>query len=104
MSSQPWACPDCTAVYAPRNQSRGHDESCWISRGVEEICDADRDWFERHPFATERRRPITRAEVAEMRGGGFPFDSAPDRWRVLVTQLAPGARTRHFYDPAEARS
>ena len=48
--------------------------------------DADRAWFERHPHATDYRRPAVLGEF----GPGLYFAGG----RTVVTQFAPGLRHR----------
>ena len=83
-------CPDCGA-----QRTRGgfvHAHACPVAVGVDRATDGDRRWFERHPRATERVRPVTWAEAAEMEMslGWRPVGN------VHVRQLRPGVRTRHF--------
>lgn len=51
--------------------------------------DADREWFESHPFANQRFRPPFEVETAEFEMLGFKNVK-----KVRVTQIAPGLRTR----------
>ena len=56
--------------------------------------EADRRWFERHPTRNYRFRPPYIGEP--FAPPGFPISPAPPGFlvHVLVTQLAPGIRTR----------
>lgn len=91
----PAVCPDCSAVVV--DQKLTHDETCPIGRAIGAITDADRDWFEEHPAATEYRRPVTLAEIIEQRTAGvWPDVRGRVVGRVLVTQIAPGLRMRTF--------
>jgi len=52
---------------------------------------ADAEWFKQNPDASEYTRPITAAELNMLRLAGEPAQT-----HVLVTQLAPGVRSRQF--------
>ena len=54
---------------------------------IDDAADADREWFERHPFATERVRRLVPGEF-------WPFAYAENA-RVHVRQIEPGIRARH---------
>ena len=54
-------------------------------RLIDRVMQQDREYFERHPEATERVRPYVPGEV-------WPLHHL-DATHVLVTQLAPGIRT-----------
>jgi hypothetical protein len=57
---------------------------------ADRAAELDRQWFAQHPDATARLRPVIRSE----------FDLlAPGATLVLVTQLAPGVRTRQALCP-----
>jgi hypothetical protein len=89
------ACPDCSGV--AEGQRLTHDDTCPIGRGIDQVCADDREWFERHPLAEERWRPITPAEIVELRAmGAVAPDVDPTRWRVHITWLADGVRGRRF--------
>jgi len=87
----PAVCPDCSAVMVDKHLT--HDETCPIGLAIEAICDADRDWFEAHPAATEYRRLVALAEVIEQRTAGVWPDV--QGW-VVVSQIVPGLRMRTF--------
>jgi len=83
-----------------------HDDSCPAARGLDAVTDADRQWFEEHPQATEYWRPMTQAEalydapyrfLAEygyLPTGTCLFEQA----RVQVVSIAPGVRGRRFHN------
>ena len=74
-----------------------HDETCPIGRGIDQVCADDRERFERHPLAEQRWRPITPAEIVELRAmGAVAPDVDPTRWQVHITWLADGVRGRRF--------
>ena len=54
-------CADCISTVTDEGALR-HSASCPIQRGLDEITDADRQYFEDHPGATERVREMTHAE------------------------------------------
>lgn len=86
----PYRCPDCNA--SNENGPAQHDSTCWVSRGVEEACDGDRQRFLEEPGLDAFVRPATRAEIIEftMMGETRPVVS------VEVTRLEgrPGLRSR----------
>lgn len=90
-------CPDCAAVAVGSRMA--HAETCPLNRGVNLVLDEDRDWFEAHPDAAVRYRPVTPAEVADLLASGC---SRPIG-RVMVVQLAPGLRSRRFTFAGGAR-
>ena len=53
---------------------------------IDETTDRDREWFEQHPGKEQRIRKYVPGELWPLR--------YPSGCHVLVTQLAPGARTR----------
>jgi len=60
-----------------------------IERAKEKARRQDRRYFERHPDATFRVRPIVAGE-------DWPFHSGATR--VVVTPILPGARHKRFVD------
>jgi hypothetical protein len=87
-------CPDCSATIV--DNQLVHDSTCPLGISIDQRMAADRRWFEEHPRAKRRTRPITRVEVDELKAAG----EIPEGWDasgpVMVTQLAPGVRTRNF--------
>jgi hypothetical protein len=91
------SCPDCPSAFDGRRLV--HDGTCPLTAAGDRVQAEDRAWFEANPGATMRRRPITPAEVAELRLiGHLPQHSAPVFGDVIVTQLAPGVRSRALVD------
>ena len=90
-------CPDCGAVAIASVMT--HADTCPLNRGVDLVCDDDRDWFDANPGATVRRRPVTPAEVADMVAVGL----ARPVGTVTVLLLAPGLRSRCFEYEGGAR-
>ncbi len=88
------ACSDCGAVADGINLR--HDDSCPIARDIDATMAEDRDWFESHPGATERRRPLTWAEREVLKAASPVPEGTPLRGNVVVRQIVPGVRTRHF--------
>lgn len=93
------ACPDCPAVFDDRNHLQ-HAETCPIAVAAERVCGEDREWFAQHPGALRRQRPITPAEVEELRAvGALPDVPGEAVGNVTVTATAvAGCRIRTFDD------
>jgi hypothetical protein len=89
-------CPDCSATIVDNRLV--HDSTCPLGTATDQRMAADRRWFEDHPRAQRFTRPITGVEVDELKAAG----EIPEGWdasgTVVVTQLAPGVRTRNFSD------
>ena len=88
-------CPDCNRAFG-EDGHLVHDKTCPLGLGYDEIQADDRAWFEQHPGATTRRRPVHWAEAADLRMMGMfpPFGDVVGE--VVVTELAPGVRTKSF--------
>jgi len=87
-------CSDCGAV--PDGSNLRHDDSCPIARDIDATMAQDRDWFESHPGATERRRPLTWAEREVLKAASPVPEGTTLHGNVVVRQVVPGIRTRHF--------
>ncbi len=85
-------CRDCLAVYDADSKSLEHNDSCPVGAGIAATTVADKEWFERHPNATEYHRPVSWAESVEYGLRGFPGAT-----HVLVKHLAPSVRARIPY-------
>lgn len=96
-----FGCPDCSA--ATTGQHLRHDETCPQSRALDELRAADRRWFHARPYATFRFRPISQAEVVELRTAQL-VDPGADLagWRVRVLRIADDARLKRFIPPRAA--
>lgn len=82
------ACPDCATT------GKWHSSpTCPTARAVDAIVEDDAAWFLAHPDATTRRRPTTPGEVAEHLMMGTLVKVTDT---CVVTQLAPGIRTRRY--------
>ena len=86
------ACSDCAAVVDGTDLR--HDGSCPLGRDIDATMAADRDWFESHPGATERRRPLTWAERETLKAPSPVPEGATWRGNVVVYQVRPGIRLR----------
>lgn len=84
------ACPDCAAPVVGRVMT--HADSCPAARGMDRVMDADRAWFAAHPDEDWYTRPVDPAERIER--------DLPPGGHVVVYQLAPGLRSRHFVGSA----
>jgi hypothetical protein len=87
--SEPLACPDCAAV--DEGSHLAHDDTCPIGRAIDEMSARDRDWFDRHPAATEHWRAAM--------PGDFSLPSLAGvvpQGRVRVRLIAPGVRVRQL--------
>lgn len=90
-------CPDCGAIAVGSRMT--HVETCPLDRGVNRVLDDDREWFEAHPGASVRVRPVTPAEVADLLAAGADRPTGD----VIVLNLAPGLRMRRFTFAGGAR-
>lgn len=90
--TSPYICPDCTAEGGSAGPAV-HDETCWVSAGVEAACDGDRDWFDNHPGQGMYHRRISAAELAEVR---MAAAAQPLPTHVEVVRIAEGVRARRF--------
>lgn len=82
------ACPDCGST------ARLHaDPSCPTARAVDASTEDDAAWFRARPGVTERRRPVSAAEVAEAASAGVHIEITDT---CVVTQIVPGFRSRRF--------
>ena len=86
--------PDCGRTEVDRHLK--HDATCPLGRALDDQSAADRQWFETHPSRRQRRRPITPAEIAELRWHGWLPDGGRVAGDVVVTQLRPGVRARSY--------
>lgn len=88
-------CPDCSAVAV--GNSLEHDATCPVGIDADANTAADALFFEQHPATREYWRPVTLAEIVELRTIGiFPDVPGHGVGQVLVRQLAPGLRSRDF--------
>lgn len=90
-------CPDCVA---PLGQ---HDPTCPALRALEERTDDDRAWFDAHPKAVFRMRPLHRGEVLQLHQAGVVVPGLMDlsTWRVRVFLVAPYVWRRQIIAPQE---
>ena len=51
-------CPDCPAVADPDTKVVQHFDGCPVGRALDEMRDADRQWFVTHPYADRYHRPL----------------------------------------------
>lgn len=66
----------------------------YAHRLIDRVSGDDRDWFERHPSAVVRQRPLVPGEF----GPQFRLDAPPGGWLMVeVVQVEPGLRTRRPY-------
>ena len=84
-------CPDCNAQFVDRKLT--HEDTCPLGAGIDDTCAADARYFLDHPGTQSYRRPMTHAERLEH---GHMHVHYQDSAEVLVTELAPGVRTRRF--------
>jgi hypothetical protein len=61
---------------------------------VDQVCQADHEWFEANPEHTRRFRPVVMGEVGGEVPGGFHY--------CIVTYIGPGVRMRQFVHFARA--
>lgn len=88
-------CPDCTAV--PTGQTMRHDETCPMGRDSDAQLADDAAWFEAHPEASERHRPVWLSEVWTLRAALPPLPEGTEfAGEVIVRQVAPGVRFKDF--------
>ena len=83
-------CPDCAAQWDDHQLT--HESSCPYGNGLDAVTQDDARWFEAHPGAHIRIRPVTHAEVVEwahIDGVTVPADAD-----IEVYQLVPGIRFR----------
>ncbi|WP_454198220.1 hypothetical protein [Nocardia sp. Marseille-Q1738] len=91
---QPSPCPDCCAG-PDGGRHLTHASTCPVGVGADRAMQDDREWFEKHPLARLRHRPLTHAESVELAHAlGVPVAAAVGE--VTVTQVAPGLRVRMF--------
>ena len=84
-------CPDCAATYHGRELT--HELSCPLAAAVERACDVDR-WIHRtYPTVTKYRRPISRAELAQL----AHIEPGAEAAMVIVSDMSP-FRVRGFAD------
>src|SRR4051794_26878976 len=83
-------CPDCNARCVGRELR--HEPSCPLANSVEDVCEADRQWFLEHPGEQSYTRPLARAEVEQMR---HTDPLAAGATQVIVVRHSWG-RTRGF--------
>ena len=91
-------CGHCTAV-AGEDRHLIHDKSCPVSANIDAQLKDDAAWFLLHPGCRTRRRPIWWCEQIEMRAlAGLDELPPGTTWHgdVVVTELAPGVRAKHF--------
>jgi hypothetical protein len=88
-------CPDCTGAVTDGRLT--HDLTCPLGLDLDRACQADARFFTAHPFTKAFWRKIELHEIEELRHAGICPD-APGQavGRVLVTNIAPGVRTRWF--------
>ncbi len=87
-------CSDCAAVGAGINLR--HDGSCPLARDIDVTMADDGGWFDSHPGATERRRPLTWAEREMLKAASPVPEGTTLHGNAVVRQIVPGIRTRHF--------
>ena len=89
------SCVDCGATWS--EASIVHADTCPIAVGIDRVAGADRIWFEAHPDADVRYRPIDPLEIIELRAvGSIPPQATEITGQVTVTQWLPGIRLRSF--------
>lgn len=91
-------CPDCPANI---DQSTGvllHDDTCPLGLATDATCLDDRRWFDLHPEATVRCRPLFPMELAEFRA--MDGDRLPGHRQVRVYAMLPGVRRRQYASAA----
>ena len=87
-------CPDCGASFDDQKRLL-HADTCPLGRSLDESREADRLWFQRHPHATEYRRPPAACDRdAVLRS--LPLGAKVVGGYVRVVQLAPGVRVRDY--------
>lgn len=91
------SCPDCTAV----GPDLRHDDTCPVGRALDATGEQDRAWFDAHPDQRQRVRLVEGPERTYLQLAGCSVASAAF---VVVSQLAPGVRTRSYrgvYAPSD---
>ena len=83
-------CPDCAAEF--EGTQLVHEPTCPMARGVDEVCDRDREFFEQHPHEQYFTRPMAPAERQTM-AHIDPAGAAASHVHVL---RVPGGRVRQF--------
>ena len=89
-----YACPDCNAPVI--NGALEHEATCPLEARVSEVCESDREWFEKHPGAAQYFREIATAEVVEIRPMLRHSPDCAASGRVMVTRLTDVLRSRDF--------
>jgi hypothetical protein len=69
--------------------ARRMEDPAWMAL-VDRISDADRDWFLAHPTRRCRVRPLRTDEQPMLEPGV--------NWHVIVLQVRPGMRVRHYVE------
>lgn len=93
-------CPDCAATFAGRELQ--HEPTCPISRGIDDICAEDRQYFVDNPQEWTRTRPITRAELQTLEHLDAA-GAATNPSHVHVLRVS-GGRIRQFCNHTEFAS
>ena len=83
-------CPDCCAT--PIGRKLRHQDSCPLMNSIEDVCDADRQWFVDNPTEKIRMRPVTGAELQELKH----TDPSAGRPTHVIVACFPWGRTRGF--------
>lgn len=65
---------------------------------IESVMESDREFFEHHPHQKSYIRDIHPLEIIEAHQKGVFFDLT---YRVVVTEIAPGVRSRQMCLPEE---
>jgi hypothetical protein len=88
-------CPDCGANFDLQRLMR-HAPTCPLAAAEDECQSRDREFFKRHPEASEFRRPVDASELSMLRA----LAGAPTDWiavgRTRVVRLSGAVRARDF--------
>jgi hypothetical protein len=88
-------CPDCTATRLGTNMS--HDAGCPLNSAVNRVIDADAAWFSAHRGTEVHVRPITLAEILDLRVNCVvPDEPGCANGTVTVVRVGPGLRMREL--------
>jgi hypothetical protein len=68
---------------------------------LESVMQSDRQFFEDNPHQKSYTREIHSLEIIEARQKGVCFDF---NYRVIVTEISPGTRTREIYHPDQSHT
>jgi len=99
-----YTCRDCVNT-TPGVTTFTHSAGCPHDAAFEAVCQADREWFERHPHAVDYWRPVTWPEIQDLRAagilpvelGGTLVDFEGQVHVRLVEPPNPGLRARQFH-------